>query len=365
MSTHDNLETQVQQQAQSSQFLVALLITISSGTAGIGFDQILPGTGWVHYTLVAAMTLSVFGCLKLVWGWQFAIFLRLAAGKPSKLAICTHLLGVALTTLASLSPTFIGVTFEAAALHDMHHNYEIVMQKESTAKRNYKAVTSIHAFIESQAGTVLDLRDQEEEGDFSLRSGRGPVWRVYDDTLRSLGQLLALIDSQQERYEEIVANLGLTQTKMRRALESDLNSKDMLSQYSDASRTHADSYGALLELSVVALIEVSLSSFADSVVPAQKAEGDAKEALRLAKKHARDTASAISHYVNERVIPLKPILAYQPDSPAVVVWRYIDRHWSQFAICASLDLSLWFVLLMQIAALQETRARALNNQTQP
>lgn len=364
MSTHDNLETQVKQQAQSSQILVLLLIVICSATAAIGFHQILPDTGWVHYTLVAAMTLAVFSCLKLVWGWQFAIFLRLAADKPSKLAICTHLFGVILTTLASLSPTFVGVTHEAAAVHDMHNNHSIVLQQESIAKRNHKAVTSIRAFIASQADKVEELRDQEEGGDFSLRTGKGPVWRVYDDTLRSLAQLIALIDSQQERYEEIVADLDLTQTKMRRALESDLSSKDMLSQYSDASRTHADSYAALLELSVVALIEVSLSSFADSVVPSQKAEGEAKEALRLAKKHARDTASVISRYVNERVIPLKPILAYQPDSPAVVVWRYIDRHWSQFAICASLDLSLWFVLLMQIAAFRSSHERAINNATQ-
>ncbi|MCU7846950.1 MAG: hypothetical protein KZQ89_02925 [Candidatus Thiodiazotropha sp. (ex Lucinoma kastoroae)] len=355
MPTSETSYNNIESVKKRTYFLAAILIVVSAATTGFGFHAILPGVDWVHYTLTVAMTLAVFATLRLVWEWQIAIFINLAADKPSNLAIFAHLLGVVLTTSASLIPTYIAIVYESAQHHDMIVHHAIVDEQKSKAKRNYKAITSSRSFIETQADSVEELMAAELLGGFSQKEGKGPVFRTYEATSRSLQQILSILDRQQDRYEDIVHRLEISDNHMRKALEGDLDLEERLTTYRKASTIQSDTFAELLELGLVSQIQITLGRFLDTTAPTKKTSGDAKTALHLAKGHARKIASDIERYIAERFTHLKPIKPYQHESPAVVSWRYIDRYFSQFVICSALDLSLWFVLLMQIAALRKAK----------
>lgn len=331
------------------------VLIIAAVTAGIGLDSILPGEGVYHYLLTAAMTWGVYSCLKLTWNWQTSVFLPLAADRPSGLVIGVHLVGVVTTISLSFILSYFALVGDSASFYDMRGDMGMVLEQGANNKRNYKAISSIKSYVETHLDKTEDKMEAERNG-LSGNKGEGPVFRVWEATHRSLVQILALLERQQEKYDAIVHRLDVSETQLRRALNSDLEANERLSAYTKASRSYADTYAELLELGLDSQIRMILSSFLDNAAPPEADLSDkAKSALAIANQQSRKIAGDVDRYIAERVITLKPIQAYQPDSIAVMAWRHLDKHWSQALICAALDISLWFVLLMQLAALRRAR----------
>ena len=170
---------------------LTIIVLVSVIMSALGFHAILPNDGeWTHYVMVFVLSGAVFGCLKLLWGAQFGLFMHLAAGKLSTTAITSHILAVMLTFGASTATTFVGAVWPLASNHDFNVTDEESVETFEHGNRQFLSTKSVKTLIESQADRMTSYAEDATRGTLSGEEGKGPIFRTYDEARKSLNRLL-------------------------------------------------------------------------------------------------------------------------------------------------------------------------------